>query len=106
MLALLSAADAVPMGELLVELDEEKSTLTRKVDLLERLGLAARMPDPRDSRARLVALTADGRDRYLRLREQTAARWRERLADWETQDVEALTALLQRLLSDTRNSGN
>jgi DNA-binding MarR family transcriptional regulator len=104
LLTLLSAADAVPMAQLQAELDEEKSTLSRQVDALERLGLAQRTPDPRDSRARLVALTEEGRERFLRLREQGSARWRARLADWDPQDIEALTGLLQRLLGDARHT--
>lgn len=104
LLTLLSAADAVPMAQLQAELDEEKSTLSRQVDALERLGLAQRTPDPRDSRARLVALTEEGRERFLRLRERSTARWRERLSSWENEDIETLTGLLRRLLGDGQHT--
>lgn len=106
-IALLAAEDApVPMAVLLAELDEEKSTLSRQVDALERLGLALRSPDPRDSRARLVALTEEGRSRYLELREAVSSRWREVLSAWEPDDVEALTGYLRRLTGEARHTPN
>ncbi|MCW4354294.1 MarR family transcriptional regulator [Hoyosella sp. YIM 151337] len=97
---LLHAADAVPTSELLCEMGAEKSTLSRQLAALERLGLAERTPDPNDSRARLVALTAQGRTLIDRQRERNAERWRAKFATWDESDIRTLTALLRRSLGD------
>ncbi|MFF0279145.1 MarR family winged helix-turn-helix transcriptional regulator [Rhodococcus aetherivorans] len=97
LLVLLGRADAVAMSELLADLAIEKSTLTRRIDAAARLGLVERTTDPQDARARLVALTPDGRERLTALQREQTARWRRRLSAWDTADVEQLTALLRRL---------
>ena len=78
---ILTRADAVPMSDLVAELGVEKSTLTRQIDALVRLGLAERRPDPQDARARLVALTDPGRGRLTESREAVIARWRDGCRD-------------------------
>ncbi|MGF7121226.1 MarR family winged helix-turn-helix transcriptional regulator [Rhodococcus sp. AG1013] len=97
LLVILTRADAVPMSDLVAELGVEKSTLTRQIDALVRLGLAERRPDPQDARARLVALTDPGRGRLTESREAVIARWRERLSRWDPEDVRQLATLLRRL---------
>ncbi|CAM3153990.1 MarR family transcriptional regulator [Prescottella defluvii] len=97
LLMILVRTDAVPMSDLVAELGVEKSTMTRQIDALVRLGLVERRPDPQDARARLVTLTETGRGRLTDLREVVIARWRERLSRWEPEDVRQLTALLHRL---------
>ncbi|QBJ97689.1 MarR family transcriptional regulator [Rhodococcus sp. ABRD24] len=97
LLALLIRHDAVPMSALIAELGVEKSTLTRQIDAVVRLGLVERTPDPHDARARLVALTGSGRDRLTVLRNEEIARWRERLSRWDPEDIQQLTKLLHRL---------
>ena len=39
-----------------------RPAITRAVDMLEQLGLAARRPDPKDRRSLFVDLTKSGRD--------------------------------------------
>ncbi|WP_305095153.1 MarR family winged helix-turn-helix transcriptional regulator [Prescottella sp. R16] len=97
LLTILARGDAVPMSELVSDLGIEKSTLTRQIDAVVRLGLVERRPDPHDARARLVALTEPGRARLTALRESTIAEWRERLSRWDPADVRQLTMLLHRL---------
>ncbi|GAA4473591.1 hypothetical protein GCM10023094_07540 [Rhodococcus olei] len=89
--------DAVRMATLIAELGVEKSTLTRQIDALTRLGLVRRIPDPCDARAKLVELTTDGRARLTAQRDEHVARWRERLALWDPADLRTLSALLRRL---------
>ncbi|QCQ90204.1 MarR family winged helix-turn-helix transcriptional regulator [Rhodococcus sp. SGAir0479] len=93
--------DAVPMSALLAELGVEKSTLTRQIDAVVRLGLVERLPDPQDARARLVALTDAGRDQLSEQRAAAIADWHERLSRWDPADVRQLTTLLRRLADST-----
>ena len=44
-----------------------RSGLTHQAALLERTGLISRHRDPRDQRATLVEITAEGRDRVARV---------------------------------------
>lgn len=97
LLAILACEEAVPMSALVAELGVEKSTLTRQIDAVVRLGLVERRPDPKDARARLVALTESGRTQLTELRESAIAQWRERLSRWDPADVRQLTTLLRRL---------
>jgi DNA-binding MarR family transcriptional regulator len=53
----------VPQARLVVELNNDKSTMMRTVDDLERLGLIERRPVPGDRRSNTVGLTAAGRNR-------------------------------------------
>ncbi|WP_137724997.1 MarR family winged helix-turn-helix transcriptional regulator [Prescottella subtropica] len=101
LLTILARGDAVPMSELVTDLAVEKSTLTRQIDAVVRLGLVERRPDPHDARARLVALTEPGRTQLTALRESTIAGWRERLSRWDPADVRQLTELLRRLAAST-----
>ncbi|MFC9787866.1 MarR family winged helix-turn-helix transcriptional regulator [Rhodococcus sp. NPDC127528] len=98
LLMLLTRQDAaVPMSTLLTELVVEKSTLTRQIDALSRLGLALRIPDPDDARARLVALTEEGRSLLTAQRAEAVAAWRRDLSQWDPDDLRTLTSLLRRL---------
>lgn len=97
LLVMLTRRDTVPMAELIAELGVEKSTLTRQIDAVVRLGLVERRPDPHDARARLVALTDFGRARVTEQRATAIAAWRERLSRWDPADVSLLAGLLRRL---------
>jgi len=97
LLAVLGHAEAMRPSELSEALLLDRSTVTRQVDAAERLGLVTRVPDPRDARARLVALTPGARERLERLRRARLDRWHASLAQWPTQEVEQLTRLLERL---------
>lgn len=97
LLVLLRDADAIAMADLIGVLGIEKSTLTRRIDSAGRLGLVERIPDPYDARARLVALTPEGRRRLEEQRVETFRRWRDRLALWDPDDVRQLATLMHRL---------
>src|SRR3954470_1612558 len=59
--ALADPGDPLPRGQLAERLSCVKSNITQLVDRLEADGLVARLPDPKDRRARLAALTVAGR---------------------------------------------
>ena len=73
-----------------------KSTLSRSIADLERLGLIARVRDPHDARARLVTLTERGRSAVEQSRIGRSELMLNRLAEWDTEDLLQLATLLQR----------
>ncbi|WP_197679925.1 MarR family winged helix-turn-helix transcriptional regulator [Microlunatus soli] len=74
-----------------------KSTLSRSLGDLERLGLVARVRDPLDARARLVTLTERGRTAVEDSREARRQEMLRRLDSWDAEDLSQLAALLGRL---------
>jgi DNA-binding MarR family transcriptional regulator len=70
---------------------------TALVNRLEGLGWAARSADPSDGRASLVTITAEGRTRLHRHREERSTRIAERLAVLAPEDQAALHAALPAL---------
>lgn len=97
LITILARHNSLPMSELVSAVGMEKSTVTRQIDAVERLGLAERHPDPRDARARVVTLTPHGRERVDAVLASAVAEWRARLAKWDPEDIRTLTRLLHRL---------
>ena len=98
---LVDAGDPLPLGQLAERLSCVKSNITQLVDRLEADGLVARLPDPKDRRARLAALTVAGRhacEQGERVRQESEATLLGRL----TQDE---AHLLESLLSKVGNGG-
>lgn len=63
------------------------SSLVRLLDILCRQGLAERRVDERDSRAKLVHLTAQGEKRVAEIRQELAKGEQEMLADLSDNDI-------------------
>ena len=78
----------------------DKSTVSRSVAQLERLGVIERIDDPQDGRARLLRLTKDGARRYTAIRTQRRVEFEATLRRWDTEDLEALARLLYQLNTD------
>lgn len=74
-----------------------KPTVSRQVQLLERLGLVVRSADANDGRAQVLELTTDGLARVNRVRQERRRRFRTLLEDWPADDVQTLGRLLGRL---------
>lgn len=91
-----------PSGSRLVELAAaaqlSKQTVGSIVDQLERAGYVERIPDPSDARARLVTVTARGRE----LVELSLPVVREIEASWERHLGRTRTRELRRALADLR----
>lgn len=96
-----------PEGSRLAELAEasqvSKQTIGSIVDQLERAGYVRRTPDPRDARARLVTITARGRELVELSRpvvRDIQARWTDHLGPARArrlrQDLEALREITDR----------
>ena len=74
-----------------------KPTLSRQVQLLERLGLVAREADPTDGRAVRLKLSPEGLEKVHAARAARRQRLHDRLTDWPTEDMTQLATLLGKL---------
>lgn len=101
---LMAQLDRAPQGMTLGELSQRmmvtNGNVTGLVDRLVAQGLVARRPSPRDRRAQIVSLTAEGR-RAFRAMARANGDWiAEMFADLSPDDMETL----MRLLAKTKNS--
>lgn len=90
----------VRASDVALALGLDKSTVSRGIAQLERLGLLERVPDPDDGRARLLRLTEDGAKRFRSIRAQRRAEFEAILERWDYEDLEQLATLLHRLNTD------
>jgi DNA-binding MarR family transcriptional regulator len=99
LLARLNSCGPLRIGALAVALGIDNSTLTPQIQRLERDGLIARKPDPRDRRAALVEITRPGKRVLARLQRSRQAMLDEKLRDWPLGDRESVAAVVSRLAS-------
>jgi DNA-binding MarR family transcriptional regulator len=96
------APKAMTLGELSQRMMVSNGNVTGLVDRLVDQGLVSRRPSPKDRRAQLVSLTAQGR-RFFRAMARTNGDWiGEILADLSSSDIESL----MRLLAKTKASAH
>jgi DNA-binding MarR family transcriptional regulator len=74
----------------------DKSTVSRQIADLERRGLVARAPDPAGGRARVLRVSAAGRELLAEADRRHRAELDRRLADWSPREVEVFARLLRR----------
>ncbi|MEG3628334.1 MarR family winged helix-turn-helix transcriptional regulator [Streptomyces poriticola] len=74
----------------------DKSTVSRQVAALERVGLVERRVDPDDHRVQVLHLTESGRSLLAQVTERRRTAFRERLADWPEADLLRFAAYLER----------
>jgi DNA-binding MarR family transcriptional regulator len=75
----------------------DPSTISRQVGQLVRRRLVERQADPVDGRAVLLAPTDEGRRVYAAMQDRRDLVFARMVADWPTEDVRTLAALLARL---------
>ena len=95
-----SQPDGVRASDLGAVLGLHKSTTSRNLTELERMGLLRRVPDPSDARARLVQFTEQGEQSLRSVRAARRQKLAESLSRWPEEDVEDLARLLRRLGED------
>ncbi len=78
----------------------ELSSVSRKAQKLETLGLVERMPDPEDGRASKLRITGAGTTQVTSLARARSDLADAALASWSDKDRKQLTALLQRFAAD------
>ncbi|HYQ70113.1 MarR family winged helix-turn-helix transcriptional regulator [Actinophytocola sp.] len=86
-------------------LDMAPSSVTRHVQALEDAGHVTVEADPFDARTCLVDATPDGREELHRLEQLGLAAFEQVVADWDVDDLAALTRLLGRLTEDWAERG-
>lgn len=74
----------------------DKSTVSRQVASLEKLGLVERHPDPDDQRIQVLHPTAAGTRALASTQSSRRAAYRERLGTWTAGDLEQFAEYLLR----------
>jgi DNA-binding MarR family transcriptional regulator len=77
----------------------DKTRLIGLLDALEHAGLITRAPDPADRRARIVALTAEGRRRHAAAQADIHAMEDDLLSPLSAGDRQALRRVLRQLIA-------
>jgi DNA-binding MarR family transcriptional regulator len=99
LLGRLSELGPLRTGELAAMLGIDNSTITPQVQKLARARLIAREPDPKDGRAAMLTITAEGQQLLERLHRTRREMLLEKLRDWTPSDRAAVAAALSRLAS-------
>lgn len=96
-LALVAAEARPTQRELSDFLRLDPSQIVALVDDLQDRGWVIREPDPTDRRAKVVVVTAAGRDAYARAHRRVEAHEREHFAILDDDEIAQLTSFMQRL---------
>jgi DNA-binding MarR family transcriptional regulator len=104
MAQLYRAPKAMTLGELSQRMMVSNGNVTGLVDRLLEQGLVSRRPSPKDRRAQLVSLTAEGR-RFFGAMARANGDWiGEMLAGLSADDIETLMRLLAKTKASARNA--
>ena len=103
LLAIVDAPEGIRGSELADDLGVHKSTASRSVATLERLGLVSRVPDPDDGRAQLLVAEPVALERVEAYRRTTHARLVTLLDDWTPDEITSFARSLARLNDRAEN---
>lgn len=101
-LAVLSVIDGIQIRQLAVYAVTEQSTLSRALDALASDGLIIRTPDPNDSRATHIHITAAGRAAFERLWPRMAETYAQMFQGIDDEEKRAFVRTLQTILGNIR----
>ncbi|WEV26500.1 MarR family winged helix-turn-helix transcriptional regulator [Streptomyces sp. 71268] len=96
LLAHLEDSDGCRATDLAAHYLLDKSTVSRQIAALERLGYVERRTDPADHRVQVLHLTASGTEVLRGVTASRRALMRRRLADWDVADLEQFATYLRR----------
>jgi DNA-binding MarR family transcriptional regulator len=74
------------------------TSITSRLDRLERRGLLRRVTDPHDRRALAAELTEDGRELFVKIVAEQAKEERAIFGQFQARELDRLDALLRRLM--------
>ncbi|AXE78928.1 MULTISPECIES: MarR family winged helix-turn-helix transcriptional regulator [Streptomyces] len=74
----------------------DKSTVSRQIGALEKLGLVERHPDPNDHRIQVLHPTEAGTQALASTQASRRSAYQERLADWTADDLAGFAEYLLR----------
>ncbi|MBC7631354.1 MarR family winged helix-turn-helix transcriptional regulator [Aeromicrobium sp.] len=97
LIAICDAKGGVRGSELADELGVHKSTASRAIAALEKIGLVSRVPDPEDGRAQLLVGETVAIERLDAYRKRSHARLSEVLSDWTSDEINTFGRSLARL---------
>ena len=97
LLAVHDSPDGVRASDLVGGLFVHKSTISRAVSMLERLGLLDRVTDPNDGRAQLLTVPTVARGRIDSFRARSYEWLRGLIADWAPEELATFAGQLTRL---------
>jgi DNA-binding MarR family transcriptional regulator len=87
------------------EIGVHASSITRQVQALEKDGFLIVIPDSTDRRSCRITLAAPGQAELDRLREIGLQRWSSFVSEWEMDEVQTLTHLLEKLEQSKQAAG-
>ncbi|MDY0913949.1 MarR family winged helix-turn-helix transcriptional regulator [Rathayibacter festucae] len=96
-LAALERRGPMHAGALAELLETDKSSISRQISTLDRLGLLQRSPDPDDGRATILSVPPETAERMRAIRSSRQALMHEELRRWDAGDVELFAVLLRRI---------
>lgn len=91
------APDGIRASELAEAFEVHKSTISRAVSALERMGLVQREADPEDGRAQLLTVPDDAAGRIQAFRREGHEWFGGLLRGWSQDERETLARLVKRL---------
>ncbi|MCC5970068.1 MAG: MarR family transcriptional regulator [Pararhodobacter sp.] len=101
-LAVLAVIDGIQIRQLAVYAVTEQSTLSRALDALVSEGLISRTPDPNDSRATRIHITAAGRGAFERLWPRMSETYAQMFQGIDDEEKRAFVRTLQTILGNIR----
>ena len=82
-----------------------KPSVSRQIAFLEGLGLVSKEADPLDGRAQSIRLTPEGEARMHQVQDARREVFRERLAEWPAEDLQALAKYMAKLNATYERDG-
>jgi DNA-binding MarR family transcriptional regulator len=82
-----------------------KPSVSRQIAFLEGLGLVSKQADPLDGRAQSIRLSPEGEQRMHDVQDARREVFRERLAEWPTEDLQALATYMGKLNATYERDG-
>ncbi|WP_271852644.1 MarR family winged helix-turn-helix transcriptional regulator [Planococcus maritimus] len=97
LLSQLYKVDKINQSTLQKLVNIDGAAITRHLKQLEASGMVTKRRNPEDNRVIFVSLTDDGRERIIEYRKENTGFVKQMLHDFTTEEVDALSDMLQRM---------